>query len=461
MSPDGSKSELIRRAIGGVQELQSKSSLELENWHKTQQRLVPPHVPLPSGELCLITEDGLEALHDYGMRWREEDAERTKRVDAAGAAQLSARVFGEMLAGEALKEMDPTTDARRAFEQLLAASLDALCQEIEFSFPCCLFDDEAVPSFLVGPVRFQRRSEWLNCVISRAKPITPSWVDDVESLWDGRCMDPPAHDPTAKAVCEDFSSKWVAVVTVTGYTRKAADAAAKVAVRIALDTLGLPLGAPLAQNLRGPGDALRAQRERTFMQGQGRDITYSTSFDIPRIALRPGDCAQFMLDTNRLRLAAGKAVRTLLELKPSSSTPNLLRRWAEAMHWFGAARRESVPAIALVKFGVSLDVLARGMRSSGILKLCSNLFDMNDTDRATSDGTNLKQLINAIYNDGRSQIAHGGNLFLLGNVPVEKSVADYTVSSALDLYIRFLDVYSGTDDYEAFVRTIPTLRSLL
>lgn len=453
--------ELIERVIAGVKEIQAKSPDELSKWLNQQGHLVPPSVPLPHAAHCLITEGGLKALYEFGRRWREEDAERKQRLDAATAEQLSRRVFGEMLDGEAVKNMPPTTDAKDAFKELLKASLEALSHEVEFSFPCRLFDDEQVLPFQVGPVRFQKRADWLKSVADRAKPKIPTWAGVVESYWDGRVSAPPDQDLTARAVTEEFVSNWVAMVCVSGHTRKAAESAAKIAVRIAIDTLGLPLGAPLAQNLRGPGDEIRARLRRTFVQLKGRDVTYSSTLDLPRIARRPGDYAAFISDTARLRDAAGKAVTTLLELKPSARTPELLRRWAEAMHWFGEARREPVPSIALVKFGITLDVLARGTKAGGILLLCCALFDMKEADLATSEGRTLKKLVETIYNEGRSRIAHGGNLFLLADLPISPETADYTVSVALDFYIRFLDVYSGTDDYDAFVQAIPGLRNLI
>jgi hypothetical protein len=178
---------------------------------------------------------------------------------------------------------------------------------------------------------------------------------------------------------------------------------------------------------------------------------------MPRVAQRPGDYAAFTADTKPLRDAAGKAVATLLELQPTTSLPSLYLRWLEAMHWFGEARRETVPRIALVKIGITLDVLAQGKKDKGILDLCCQLLDMKKSDPVTID-KNLKWLIDTIYNDGRSQIAHGGKLFLQADLPISRENADYVTAVALERYVRFLDVYSGADDYDAFTKAIPALR---
>lgn len=451
--------DLIDRAIKGVKEIQDKKQDELKKWLGSQPFL-PPSIPLRGRGVCLITDDGLQALHEFGRRWRDEDGKRRSRIDAGAAAQLAAKVFGDMIDGEVLKGMPPDTDAKRAFKELLETNLEARSHELEYYFPCQLFDDEHVPPFEVGPVCFQKREEWLDGVAKRADPSKTPWIAHVESYWAGKAALPDT-EATAKAIAAEFISNWVATVRVSERTREIAQATAEVAVRVAIDTLGLTLHAPMARNLRGPGDEIRARLKRTFSQLKGRDIGYSSSLDLPRLAQRPGDYAAFIADTERLRVAAGKAVTILLELSPTAPTPTLHRRWTEAMHWFGEARRETVPRSALVKFGITLDVLAQGKRAKGILDLCCILFDMKKTDPATGAGHDLTWLIETIYNDGRSQIAHGGKLFLFEDLPISREGADYVASAALERYVRYLDVYSGADNFDDFARAIPTLRARL
>lgn len=448
--------DLIGRAIEGVKTVQSKSKEERAEWLKSQP-FPPPSIPLRNRGVCLITEDGLRALHEFGRRWREEDATRRNRIDAETAEQLAARVFGDMIDGEALKDMPPDTDAKRAFKALLEANLDAASHEIEYYFSCRLFDDEHVPPFEIGPVCFRKRGEWLEGVAVRADPTKTPWTGHVGAYWAGKAA-LPDKELTAKAVAEEFISNWVAIVRVSRRTRRNAQETAEVAVRIAIDTLGLLLQASMAANLRGPGDEIRARLKRVFSQMKGRDISYSSLLDMPRLAQRPGDYAAFISDTKPLRDAAGKAIATLLELPPTTRLPNLYLRWVEAMHWFGEARRETVPRIALFKIGITLDVLAQGKRAKGILDLCCDLFDMRSNDTATSTGKDLKWLVDTIYNDGRSQIAHGGHLFLQADLPISRQDADYVAAASLERYIRFLDVYTGADDYVSFINAIPALR---
>ena len=176
--------DLIDRAIKGVKDVQSKNEDELKAWLKDKP-LSPPNIPWCGG-MRLTTDDGLQALHEFGHRWRDEELPRRDRIDADDAAQLAVKVFGDMIDGEVLKDMPPNTDAKRAFKDLLQANLDALSHELEFSFPCRLFDDDQVQPFDVGPVRFRKREEWIEGVAVRASPTLLSWVTPVKSFWSVR-----------------------------------------------------------------------------------------------------------------------------------------------------------------------------------------------------------------------------------------------------------------------------------
>jgi ABC-type ATPase involved in cell division len=58
--------DLIDRAIKGVIEVQEKNDDELKEWLETRPFL-PPSVPLGFQGVRLITDDGLHALHEFGL----------------------------------------------------------------------------------------------------------------------------------------------------------------------------------------------------------------------------------------------------------------------------------------------------------------------------------------------------------------------------------------------------------
>ena len=127
------------------------------------------------------------------------------------------------------------------------------------------------------------------------------------------------------------------------------------------------------------------------------------------------------------------------------------------MYWFGQSRRDSVEFVGLVNAGICLDVLAKGGKASGIIKLCCNLFGIQPDSPVLGDGTTLKSLINTIYNDGRSQLGHGGRPSLLRELPIGRDVAVMFAAPVLARYIEGTHRYSGPDSYEEFLSALPGL----
>jgi hypothetical protein len=103
-------------------------------------------------------------------------------------------------------------------------------------------------------------------------------------------------------------------------------------------------------------------------------------------------------------------------------------------------------------------VLAKCGCAPGILDLCCALFGKQDTGVIAADNRTLKQVVEKVYNEGRSRIAHGGRLALLRELPVELSLADSLTAHSLASYVVYASQYGGPDTYEAFLAAIPALR---
>jgi hypothetical protein len=217
--------------------------------------------------------------------------------------------------------------------------------------------------------------------------------------------------------------------------------------------------AEAARNLRGPGHDLTPQFTHELHQIEGQPLSLSTSVDWPRIGGLPGAQSDLLIKNTSLRTVVGQAITAFVAVTSTSDVPNLLQRWVEAMYWFGQARREQNDFIALVKFGITLDVLAKGGRAAGIIELCRALFGKQDGDVIAPVNRTLKQVVEKVYNEGRSRIAHGGSLALLRELPVELSLADSLTAQALASYVVYASLYGGPDTYGDFLAAIPALRT--
>jgi hypothetical protein len=82
------------------------------------------------------------------------------------------------------------------------------------------------------------------------------------------------------------------------------------------------------------------------------------------------------------------------------------------------------------------DALAKGGKVKGILALTRAIFGKSGNDVIASDSRTLKEVVETLYNDGRSKIAHGGTLALLCELPIELSIADSLTAHTSNLDFR-------------------------
>ena len=82
-----------------------------------------------------------------------------------------------------------------------------------------------------------------------------------------------------------------------------------------------------------------------------------------------------------------------------------------------------------------------------------------DDDIIAPENQTLKKVVETLYNDGRSKIAHGGALALLRELPIELDIADSLTAHVLASYVVYAARYEGHDTYEDFLRAIPDLRA--
>jgi len=462
--------ELIERAYDGFLEIESKSPDELKRWLATQP-LVPPNVPVKAGFLH-ITESGLDALREIGRVWRQNNPQYHRVITDEAAEKTAITAFGDLI--DAAKMMPDDTIVKTAYLKLLEERISNRLRAEHFYFPVHAFEHADVGTFQIGPVTVFRRDDWLDHVEKVANAPLP-WKKDVLNHWhtarswwkelaagilrvfgrEHRSQREADRILNAVGPC-----RWVVAVLIRNQERDRAQQCAAVAANIAIESLGLPLLRTVARNLRGPGHETAIRKTERISQFEGaKSFNTSTSIDVPRIGGRPGSQSNFLGETHKLRRAVGDALSAFVEVAPATAAPKLKQRWVEAMYWFGQARREDDEFIALVKYGIALDILAKGGKARGILALCTAVLDMTETDIITSDGRELNKVVKALYDDGRSQIAHGGRLALLTTLRIPLSLADGLSSHVLIGYVACLERHAGNDEYEEFLGAIPDIRA--
>jgi hypothetical protein len=483
-----SDQDLWKSACAAIQEVQAYSKEE----HDAYMRGGRPFFPMIStggGTTVMTTEAGIEAIAEIGEGWRIADKDRKARIEASRMRQVAVSEFGRMLADNNMEFWPDVITALQDFKVRLDLRLKQIARDVEHYFPCCVLESSAAPSFEVGAIRFMRRDEWLSHIDQRAGKGQEGWSNLARRAWcphrketlgiialrklreasDAAVawivaelkLKPPSKSHLERQT-EDIVEavgpcQWVAVVHVVGNELGRSQERARNAVRLALDALGMVLSASQARNLRGPGDEKMARHHVTMSQFEGLGLNIGHHMDVPQLFAHPPFAEKFISNTVDLREAAGWAIQCLLRPPDEIDFPALKRRWCDALYWFGDARRDASDFSALVRYGICLDVLAKGRKANGIMGLVADLQGGVPGDKLLSDGTSIQSVITTIYNDGRSQLGHGGRPALLEDLPIDRGIADQVAARTLDLCLCRLRSYKGPDDIDAFLSAIPAL----
>jgi hypothetical protein len=473
MNVDRTFEALLEEAAKGLLFFSAMTPEQYEKWAK-KNPFVTSDLSLGNGQYVRITPEGYKAIEDFGLKWWESDAQARSVVSAAEVKKIALSIFGEFVNGNHQARLAADPKEKRVLQALLRERAMDLKHTLSHYFPCHIFEHNDVAQFAVGPVRFLPRIDWLNHV-ERLAGTQLSWVGLVRSRWLGEVGDgdidvPPFKMDASPKESEDLHTRfrakgtleevgrcqWIAIAEVPERYMSLSRSCAEVSVRVAIDTLGLHMFNRAALDLRGPGDNLSSTISRPMYQAPGRDIYESWKLDHPALKIDGKSAELFLTGSAKLREDAGAAITAFVQWNGRHSLPGLKKRWVEAMYWFGEARREGAEFIALVKCGIALDVLTQGKKAAGIENLCKGLFQCALTDPITTDGnTTLSELVREIYDEGRSQLGHGGRPGLLTELPVSLSVALEFTQTAMRHYLTALCKYIGTDDVDGFMAALP------
>lgn len=452
---NSSYDDLINAVIDGLNEVQAKTGEDLTDW-LDKYPPIAPHIPVAQGAL-FVTEEGYRAARLIGNKWYQQDPSKRPNLSRDAAERAAVHAFGQVI--NSAGDYPSTSDVKSLIIEALEKRIQESAHPETFYFAARVFEQSDVVSFDIGPVKFLRRAD----LPSHIEAVSGRPLKGKAALlryWSGNPRSKPRSRDGRDIVDAVGPADWVIAVRVSGRTNDRAAECARVAATVGLDSLGLSLGYQTGRQLRGPDDVTRGMGATAISQYDGRGLNRRTSFNLPHVGGRPGTQAQLLKGTSKLQDAVASALISFVS-DDAAKRMSLKQRWVEAMYWFGQSRREMSDFIALVKVGIALDVLAKGSKAKGITKLTAIQFQLAEDDPILSDGRSVKKVIGLIYDEGRSQIAHGGKLALLNEMPVERAVADDLARQVLIGYVACLEKYTGPDQYDAFLKAMPAIRAAL
>ncbi|MFJ3375408.1 hypothetical protein ACIPLA_10880 [Pseudomonas sp. NPDC086112] len=352
-------------------------------------------------------------------------------------------------------------------KQLVEERLTKLVKEYTHYFPAWTLGMEKEKPFIIGPVTFMSRSDWIDSV-DFPQNLKDRFLNETEAnnrwkeiLKEGLNR---SHDASAliglAEIIYGVIDKCPAIlkVTIRGYEQDLSKKLAKLTCKTALDAVSLGFGAPehfhqqaLYEERLPPvgSDSLIETNGLLWLPGfvLGKRISFLSSQQV----------SEALDGMGNILSAFASALDGLVE-PHSHSHPKLASRWATALDWFSEGNRESSDAVALAKLGTCLDVLACGGKNVGIREMVIHLTGVSGSEQVIQ-GTRprtLEQLVKDIYDHGRSKILHGTHHDRLESFANERRQAASLARIALIECAVRLQGYSGVDEDKAF-RTMPAV----
>lgn len=404
------------------------------------------------GKRLLTTTTAIEAIAKFGERWRKERKDRISQITCQTARHWATSAFCTTLCAD-----DLTTGwTSGAVRERCAEIVNALDQKLkdrqnprDHYFPCTIFPiPSALGSFSIGAVSFYPRDEWLDHIEEAATTENNGFGSEViRNIRRGPRSDPSGatNEVAAGAIKYIGESTWVAGIRLQGSDTERSIEMAHGAARLAIDSIGLLFRKSVWEEMRGPGNESHYRLFGCITQTDNGSLTAPRLFEM---SLGNGFWAEkeFAEKTVEYRNIVGRAISAVLDISPDDKF-SLRQRWCDALFWFGEARRSSVEFMALVHYGVALDVLAGNGKSKGICELVSSLSGTSPESKPYYNypKMTLKKSIDIIYGECRSQWTHGGQGALLRDLPISPYTVDVLVRRTLEQYIIKLDRYLAED----------------
>lgn len=440
-----SRIELLQRALDGVKQLHNKPREVIQHWI-TELNTIPPDIPLPNGNVAKITVDGYKAILEFADNLRQNEPKIQQTVDVESLKRITVSCFGEMLQ-DLLEVENMTREQMKNLRGKIFSTIEDKQRPVTHYFPCWLFRELEVAPFSIGSVEFMQLNDWL-LKVEQVSKKHQAWIIEIQEYWQGERSFDSLENEISKIVTSAVDGYiWIAAVRIENHEWKKSYERARYAVRLALDALGLTIKPSHVKNLQLKAEANLPSSIMKISQFDGCELGFP-GVEHNRTGIY--ESANPLLETNSDFLkAAGRLINTIVSLESDRNTPKLDERWLNALYWYGEACREPEDFIARVKLGVSLDILAMG-KNSGIREFTRKLFGKNDNEPITRDGTTLKQVVEDLYEKGRSQISHGSQLGILEDFSFSRECSSFFVREVLYEAIVRLSAYHGKDDLEAF-----------
>lgn len=424
------------------------TDLSDDDWRKLwQSPFVPMAIPTPDRNQYRCTQAAIDAAHILtSQTWdAREDLRATfsrtqfDRISFASIGQAITDLPSHLPQGGTGEE----EIGENEYQAMGADYLDCLEREagrirldLDRHIPCDLFrGDHGVQPFAVGPVCFRPRSEWIARYVTDA-PVLESVIacDEGRTNRDElrrRIHEEPDDLGESEAVATlDFLGphSWVATVRITGHEPNKSHEKASVIVGLAIDAIGVRFDLAEARSF------VKAGRQHLFNEarlGSTMSGTFLRGWSAARtgIGRKPGTLAARMTAEQPWLDAAGTLLESFLNQRNTGKGHYFVERWANALYWFGEARREASDFMAVVDYGCAADgISGAGGEIGPMIEFAEALLGPGS---GSTSALSIGDAVRRVYADGRNKLAHGEESGLLEEHAETRTLGDNLVAAML------------------------------
>lgn len=445
--------------------------LELDRVHSgafpwSEEVGIPDFVTADNGMPRLFTQGSKVALSQLSEVLYKSRVPSALKIELDEYVKITRQAVADMHASEeffGFDERDLDVCITR-LKDLIERKLALVGLEYTHYFPAWTLGMEKESPFSLGLVTFFNRLDWIDSVdfhqntkdnYLNQQADNNRWKEIVREALQRPHGDSPIEGLANPVYSVISKCPAIVKVTVRGYEEKFSRKFARLIVKTALDAISLGFGASeFFQQQAIHEERLPPVGTHVLLETEGFLWHPGITLGQRISSLSPNKVKRTLVELAQVLPAFEAILEGLLD--PSTHNhPKLANRWATALDWFGEGCREPSDAIAVAKLATCLDVLACGGKSKGILKMVAHLTGTEETTQVVNGNRprTLTQLVNDIYDSGRSKILHGTHYDRLKSFNVERQQAAYLARIVLIETAVRLQNYDGSDEDKAF-RTI-------
>ncbi len=406
-----------------LEDVLQTASMPSDQWRKLwPDPFTSMAISVGGGREYPCTQAGVDAAHRLTEQTWRARADLRQTISREAFNRLSFTAIGQAIASSPthVPPDAPPGPAEDAFFVAVAgdyaANLDVLAATarptVDRHIPCELFHpDQKVAAFSVGPVTFRPRDDWIADYVK--DPLVLGHVQQV----DQRIL--PIADLRKRAYAAGAAGdlrealsvlsflnghSWFGTIRMTNHEATQSHDKASVIVGLAIDLIGLRFHVDDARRFTKVGwrHLFGEVRQATGVNGR---FLQGMRAVLPGLGGRPGALAAKMVAEQPFLDAAGEVLTAYVVARNTGQAAHLVERWANALYWFGEARREASDFMAVVDYGCAADGLSG---AGGDIKIMKVFADAALNPKGSSPNPQgILDAVNRVYSEGRNKLAHG------------------------------------------------------